>query len=831
MAKKNVNIKLKADSKDAEKGINKVTGELNKLAKNKALRGLNNLNGAASAAIKAFSGVKNAIKGTVEKLKDLADAANVQIKAERQLETAAKNNPYLNKSNVSQLKSFAGQLQSISAVGDEQLLPLMAQLAAAGRTQTEIQDIMSASLDISASGTMSLESAVKNLNKTYAGLKGELGESIPQIKNLTTEQLKSGEAVKIVAEQYKGLAEETTKATGGWQKFKNSYGDLKEILGENVANTQNKLGNALSEFVDNIAEKMKIAKEEAQHFKDILTFENAKQNGTTDVDNASAAVDALEKKVNKLKEIQKLVNQPTISNQYNNPNSDEGQAELEAQRAYNNAKKIVDRLSKKKYLSEKENQELIKQTNEMDKQKTILDDYATKSTEIFDLQTKQELAFGVFLKTYKNNKTLLDEDIKSAEEQLKIAQDTLKIEQAKLQTKKEEQETENKNNSAQDFKNQYEAKIAAYDKQAENQEKVNNALTKEEYLQGKIKVMQEGIIALVENSNGLITWNNWSVQNEYLPALIQAQEELKKLQDEKNQPTTTETSPTTDSIIEQWNNRVITAKEAISQIDALLDEHKIKEQEHANAIGLIYKTQAQNITSEIVNYTSQLSEITSTISSLVSENAEAIASSQTSALTKQYEDGLISYEDYCDELEQIQKEQAMTEYKASMASWTLQVAQTTANIAQGVASCLKDGFPLGIINGALISAAGAAQLASIIASKPQKPSFATGGIVQGTSYSGDNVQANVNSGEMILTANQQLALWKMANNGTSSSGNFNQQVIINNSASDKVNVNTQLSKEKLIITVKEIVNSEMAKGSFRKSMQISNAQNNGVKIL
>lgn len=825
MANKNVNIKIKADSKDAEKGLNKVTAQLNKLSKNKALRGLNNLNGAASATIKAFSVVKNAIKGTVEKLKDLADAANVQIKAERQLETAAKNNPYLNKSNVSQLKSFASQLQSISAVGDEQLLPLMAQLAAAGRTQTEIQDIMSASLDISASGAMSLESAVKNLNKTYAGLKGELGESIPQIKNLTTEQLKSGEAVKIVAEQYKGLAEETTKATGGWQKFKNSYGDLKEVLGENVANAQNKLGNALSEFVDNIAEKMKIAKEEAQQFKDILTFENAKQNGTTDVDNASAAVDALEKRVNKLKEIQKLVNQPLIENQYNNLPFDEVRADIEAQQAYNNTKKIVDRLSRKKHLSDKEFQELAKQTEKMEAQEKLLNEHAEKWAEIFDLQTKQDLAFGILKKTYKNNKTLLDEDIQSAEEQLKIAQDTLKIEQAKLQTKKEEQETENKNNSAQDLKNQYEAKIAAYDKQAENQEKVNNALTQEKYLQGKIKVMQEGIIALVENSNGLITWNNWSVQNEYLPALIQAQEELKKLQDEKNQPTTT------DSIIEQWNNRVITAKEAISQIDALLDKHKITEQEYANAIGLIYKTQAQNITSEIVNYTSQLSEITSTISSLVSENAEAIAASQTSALTKQYEDGLISYEDYCDELEQIQKEQAMTEYKASMASWTLQVAQTTANIAQGVASCLKDGFPLGLINGALISAAGAAQLASVIASKPQKPSFATGGIVQGTSYTGDNVQANVNSGEMILNAKQQLALWKMANNGTSSTGNFNQQVIINNSASDKVNVNTQLSKEKLFITVKEIVNSEMAKGSFRKSMQISNAQNNGVKIL
>lgn len=860
MAKKNVNIKIKADSKDAEKGLNKVTGQINKLKKtlssNQFSRLITSVNGLGTIA----KGVTSAIKGTVEKLKDLADAANVQIKAERQLETAAKNNPYLNKSNVSQLKSFASQLQSISAVGDEQLLPLMAQLAAAGRTQTEIQDIMSASLDISASGTMSLESAVKNLNKTYAGLKGELGESIPQIKNLTTEQLKSGEAVKIVASQYKGLAEETTKATGGWQKFKNSYGDLKEILGDNVANAQNKLGNALSEFVDNIAEKMKIAKEEAQHFKDILTFENAKQNGITDVDNASAAVDALEKKVKELKEIQELVNQPQQSYQGFTGEIDEfGRLKNPLEQQYNDAQnKINDIQSKLKklptglsdlngiYANQRKELE-----GQLETQLKIQETVVEQNKAQLDLTSKQQDANAKLKNLYeglikkdkelkKQYKTdsagvlnsLLSDDIATWEEQLKIAQDTLKIEQAKLQTKKEEQEIENKNNSAQDFKNQYEAKIAAYDKQAENQEKVNNALTQEEYLQGKIKVMQEGLIDLVEKSSGLITWNNWSVQNEYLPALIQAQEELKKLQDEKNTPTTDseKNATTVDSIIEQWNNRVITAKEAISQINALLDEHKIKEQEHANAIGLIYKTQAQNITSEIVNYTSQLSEITSTISSLVSENAEAIASSQTSALTKQYEDGLISYEDYCDELEQIQKEQAMTEYKASMASWTLQVAQTTANIAQGVASCLKDGFPLGLINGALISAAGAAQLASVIASKPQKPSFATGGIVQGNSYTGDNVQANVNSGEMILNSKQQLALWKMANNGTSNSS-FNQSVIVNNTASDKVNVNTQLSKEKLIITVKEIVNSEMAKGSFRNSMQISNAQNNGVKIL
>lgn len=50
--------------------------------------------------------------------------------------------------------------------------------------------------------------------------------------------------------------------------------------------------------------------------------------------------------------------------------------------------------------------------------------------------------------------------------------------------------------------------------------------------------------------------------------------------------------------------------------------------------------------------------------------------------------------------------------------------------------------------------------------------YASGGIVPGTSYTGDRVTANVNSGEMILTREQQKALFRMANTNLATNNNY-----------------------------------------------------------
>src|SRR5574344_180756 len=175
-----------------------------------------------------------AVAGFVKIAGELNKAYMVQASAERALATAAKNNPYLNDRSIQNLKAYASELQKVSNYGDEVTIGLMAQLAAAGRTEAEIQKIIKASADLAASGTTTFDGAVKNLNKTFSGLSGELGEVIPELKNLTAEQMKSGEAVDLIAKKYEGMALSVIDKS---VQIQNAIGDLKEVIGEIGAST------------------------------------------------------------------------------------------------------------------------------------------------------------------------------------------------------------------------------------------------------------------------------------------------------------------------------------------------------------------------------------------------------------------------------------------------------------------------------------------------------------------------------------------------------------------------------------------------------------------
>lgn len=61
-------------------------------------------------------------------------------------------------------------------------------------------------------------------------------------------------------------------------------------------------------------------------------------------------------------------------------------------------------------------------------------------------------------------------------------------------------------------------------------------------------------------------------------------------------------------------------------------------------------------------------------------------------------------------------------------------------------------------------------VAAVVSAFMSAPKFANGGIVPGTSYSGDKVMSYLNSGEMVLNAGQQARLFAMLNGASSAGG-------------------------------------------------------------
>ena len=125
-------------------------------------------------------------------------------------------------------------MQKVTNYGDEELLPMLSNLIALGRTEDEAMQIMTVALDMSASGAMSLDTAINQLNATLNGNVGRLGQQNAELKGLTEEELKQGKAIDILAEKYKGLASATVDTS---KQLKNAMGDFKEVAGEFILPT------------------------------------------------------------------------------------------------------------------------------------------------------------------------------------------------------------------------------------------------------------------------------------------------------------------------------------------------------------------------------------------------------------------------------------------------------------------------------------------------------------------------------------------------------------------------------------------------------------------
>ena len=799
MAKK-ATIKITSDTKEAESGLDKVSAKINQFSNSnkQSLSGLNRLNGAITNAAKSFGAVgvaAGAAIGVIKKandvIKETTTLYKAQATAERALEVAAKNNPYLNDTSVIQLKNYASELQTVSTVGDEQLLPMMAQLAAAGRNQAEIQDIMSAALDVSASGMMSLDAAVTALNKTYSGTAGQLGNQITAIKSLTKEELQSGKAVEIIAQQFKGMAKETAELTGTSEQLKNAIGDYKELLGETFEGAFAPMRKWFTEVITKHNNAKKAAREHKKAVKEVYD-----ENGDIKDDASESSLftvwQNLKKETDEAR--QALIDYKKEQgfdssnfeywDQYTKDETAKVQRlQTEANKAQSAYRKVVEKRVQAEEAARKEAEaqaEIARQVEEensrLERREKLRKEYGD-SIDNVEKQIAARRALGEVISEEEENQLLLNA---ATAAYIKMYSDpAFDRSQTKSGMWAGEQEQRNQ--------------IASYSDKAKMYQEVAKLKTESE------KIAEEASKFLGEDGTKLSDQinNEISLLTDYMATLDETGEAYAQLTEKKNQ---------------------------LAELQTEVQKRELEEQAQAA------KDKIVEISDEIAGYIDRFADITNGITALVRKNNEEETDEAMTALSEQYTNGIISYEEYCEQKKALDKKAAQEEYKLKMWEWTASLLQATANIAQGVAKALAEGGPYaGPILAALIGASGAIQIATITANKPKNPSFATGGIVPGSSYSGDRVQANVNSGEMILNTQQQRNLWDMANS-RGGGAVVNMPVTIENNAADAVSASAELSSDGLVILVNKIVNSQMAAGKYNQSMDIAQSRRRGLEI-
>ena len=175
----------------------------------------------AGAVIAAAFGAKKIIDAAVQQENAINALNQALIRTGDYSEQASKD-----------LQKFASDLQDVSTIGDETTLELLALAKSFGVSNEEAKKLVTTAADASVALGVDARTALEQLGGTLSGTQGRLAKFIPEVKNLSIEALKNGDAIDIFAEKFKGAATgELNTFSGALKQTTNIIGDFAEELG------------------------------------------------------------------------------------------------------------------------------------------------------------------------------------------------------------------------------------------------------------------------------------------------------------------------------------------------------------------------------------------------------------------------------------------------------------------------------------------------------------------------------------------------------------------------------------------------------------------------
>jgi hypothetical protein len=222
-------------SKKGKKDIEQKSEQAGKRSGKKFEKGFSKSTEGIGSAIKNSIGKVSAVAigvALVKGFKDSIRLATIQEDAVTRLNNSLRLTGELSRAQSDELQEYASSLQRVSRFGDEVILNNLALAKSYGATNEQAKQILDASVDLASVMGIDLQSAVRNISKTIGGYSGELGESIPQLKALTKEQLQAGAGIDLIAEKFKGQGRNLDTYGFATDQLSNSFGDLLESIGQ-----------------------------------------------------------------------------------------------------------------------------------------------------------------------------------------------------------------------------------------------------------------------------------------------------------------------------------------------------------------------------------------------------------------------------------------------------------------------------------------------------------------------------------------------------------------------------------------------------------------------
>lgn len=883
-----IRFNTKVDESGLDKGLKSVKGKVDNLGKDtKGLNALktafNETGGAAAGFTSKLGGVASsggvaaaaitaavmAAKKYIETLKEANEAYKVQEKAEKALSKAAENNPYLNGEGVERLKDFAGEIQKVSNYGDEATIDIMAQLAATGRSEAEIMKIMAAAADYAAAKHIDLKTAAETLNSTYSGMAGTMGRQIAEIKDLTDEQLKNGDAIDLIAKKYKGFAAD---AVDSGTQAKNAFGDFMESVGKMANPMFEGLNQRAKSFWESMTEQMNKFNDALEKASKTWVIGGDYRWSKDAVENIKKSRENITKKQGA--SVAKDYTEDTfgVMDDYN----------LDSIKVYLEQLELKGKIKQEEVEILKIAREEIATRERIVSYNAKVAEYAEKyrnySLETLKTKKQEKEALG----QYDAEWTAIAESIELAEEAAKKAQEQAtntaaktandyaaasnKALQEKLKLLEVEAKAKGESVDAQDVYNAY---LQSYvdlltktngtiqegypievrrRKELENAKKALDAARDSEE---KLAAAMQATQAAVEAINSIKREVTPAEQmQEQIDALEQLKQKLRETSDEEiaaaqkdeeiqysKQELIAGVTAAEKSLIDEkvnavaakelswWDKHkakqqeILEMKQALNDIEILSEKEKYKKmQELDEAYKQSKAAQIAELMTQVSSYTNQTVDIINNAANLMLETSKNNAKAEQAALEEKYLKGEISEEEYEEKITESKKKAAKEQYKIQMVQWSASILQATANIAQGVTQAIAQGGVAGLITGGLVAAAGAVQIASIIASKPTPPNFAGGGFIggmNGATMGSDNTYIHARTGEMVANAAQQRNLWEAMNGNGGGSGT---NIVINNSASNIATAQPKITRNQIEIMIDARVNDSLKNGRYDKSL-------------